>query len=457
MKKILYILALVLAAYSLSACKKFLETEPQNAVSDAEPIYDLVSAQTALNGTYRALGNTGYYGESWVTLGFFPGGDIKNLTTGGASNLVNVNFRSDDSNFNTTWTAIYATINRANNVIARVPGVSDPLLTDALRNQYLGEAKFIRALCYFDLARGWGGVQLFLEPTTSVAGFPQKPRSSLEETYAQVVQDLTDAENLLPAVTATANRIRASKEAVWALRARVHLYKKEWALAEFYSDKLIASSNYQLLSPYKTWFAAGVGTRESIFELEFSALNPSAIRAQMQHPSRGGTYRYAPTDAFVQLLRTPAVAGGRRALIDSVTQSGITQWFGNLYYRNPATDPTYVLRIAEMYLIRAEARTQQGSNLSGALDDLNAVRARAGVVASTAATVDDLLQAIEDERRLEFALEGHRWFDLARTGRAEAVLEALNSGVSVDSWEGVFPIPNLQLQLDANLIQNPGY
>jgi hypothetical protein len=456
MRNTVYFIASLAIISTLFSCKKYLEVTPVNTISDANPIFDLASSQTALRGAYRGLGNTGYYGENWVTLAFYPSGDIQNLTTGGASNLVTVNFRADDANFSSSWTAIYTTINRANNVIARVADVADPLLTPALKNQYIAEAKFIRALCYFDLARGWGGVQLFLEPTTSLSDLPKVPRSSLEDTYAQVLQDLTDAESLF-SVNAPVNRIRATKETVWALRARLHLYKEEWALAEEYASRLIASPNYKLLTPYSAWFANNVtATAESIFELEFSALNPSTIRAQMQHPSRGGTYRYAPTSKFVQLLKDPNVSGGRRALIDSVTQTGIVQWFGNLYYRLPATDPAYIFRIAEMYLIRAEARAHL-SNTDGSLSDLNAVRSRANVPPSPAATAEDLLLAIESERRVEFALEAHRWFDLKRTGRAKEVLEALNANTHVDPWENVFPIPNLQVQLDPNLQQNPGY
>ncbi len=447
---------LLLTTTLFFSCKKFLDPQPVNAVSDENPIFDLTSTQTALRGVYRGLGNTGYYGESWVTLGFFPSGDIKNLTTGGASNVVVVNYRADDANFSTTWNAIYVVINRANNVISKVPTVTDPLLTPALKKQYVGEAKFIRALCYFDLARGWGGVQLVLDPTTSLSSIPNRSRSTLDETYDQVLKDLEEAELLLP-VGAAVNRIRVTQETVWALRARLHLYRQEWALADQYATKLINSPNYKLNAPYNSWFANSViASQESIFELEFSAQNPSTIRAQMQHPSRGGTYRYAPTDAFVQLLKDKNISGGRRALIDSVTQTGITQWFGNLYYRNPATDPAYIFRIAEMYLIRAEARAHEG-DLTGSLSDLNAVRTRAGVPISSSSTDTDLLLDIENERRVEFALEPHRWFDLVRTGRAKVVLEALNTATKVDPWENVFPIPQQQVKLDPNLRQNPGY
>ncbi|SMD08642.1 RagB/SusD family nutrient uptake outer membrane protein [Pedobacter nyackensis] len=453
-KYILFSLLLI----SLSSCEKFLTTEPVNAVSDENPIYDKGSSETALRAVYRQMGNSGYYGETYVTLGYFPSGDVKNLTTGGSANLVNINFRTDEVFFNTAWIAIYNTINRANHVISKVPGVTDPLLTTALKNQYVGEAKFIRALAYFDLARAWGGVQLILEPTVSLDSRPKVKRSTLEQTYAQVQKDLEDAELLLPDAL---NRIRATKRTVWALRARLHLYKKEWALAEEYATKLIdKTADYTLVKPFSAWFANNVSaSKESIFELQYSVLNPNAIRTQMQHSTNGGQYRYAPNDRFVQLLNDPAVSGGRSALIGSVTQSGITNWFGNLYYRKDATDPTYIFRIAELYLIRAEARAQL-NNLSastGALSDLNQVRDRAGILPSTAVTKEQILLAIENERRIEFAWEAHRWFDLARTGRAKAVLEALDPNTKVSDHEYVFPIPVTQIQLDPNLEQNKDY
>ncbi|RYZ38894.1 MAG: RagB/SusD family nutrient uptake outer membrane protein [Sphingobacteriales bacterium] len=342
-------LLVLLVLTQASSCKKYLNTTPVGAVSDEAPIIDKASTETALRGVYRQLASPGYYGETYVTLGYFPSGDIKNLTTGGAANLVNVNFRADDVNFNTAWNAIYNTINRANHVIAKTPTVTDPLLTDALKNQYIGEAKFIRALAYFDLARAWGGVQLVLEPTSSLVERPEVPRSSLDETYNQVLTDLQDAEQLLPE---TLNRIRATKRTVWALRARLHLYRGEWAQAEEYASKLIdLSSDYSLVKPFSAWFKNNViATPESVFELEYSAINPSAIRAQMQHPTKGGTYRYAPNDRFVQLLSDSLVSGARKSLIGSVTQGGTTIWYGDLYYRLPATDPAYIFRIAELYL-----------------------------------------------------------------------------------------------------------
>ncbi|RYE21275.1 MAG: RagB/SusD family nutrient uptake outer membrane protein [Sphingobacteriales bacterium] len=451
-------LALIAAATTLSSCNKFLDTKPVTYVSDDNTIFDLASSQSALRGVYRQLASTGYYGENYVTLGYFPSGDVKNLTTGGGANLVTVNFRADDVAFNASWVAIYYTINRANNVITKVPALVGPNFTQAANDQVVGEAKFIRALAYFDIARAWGGAQIILKPTTSIDDLPNIKRSTLDQTYDQVLQDLDDAETLLPN---TVNRIRATKRTVWALKARVYLYRKNWVKAEEYATKLIDAADYELLKPFSSWFANEVtGTRESIFELAYSAANPSTIRQQMQHSTNGGTYRYAPTDKFVQLLNDTLVAGKRGSLIGKVTQAGTTLWFGNLYYRKNSTDPAYILRIAEQYLIRAEARAHLDklSDVDGALADLNKVRSRAELAPSAAVTQEEILLAIESERRFEFAWEAHRWFDLARTGRAKAVLEAIDPNIKVDSYENVFPIPITQIQLDPkNLDQNPGY
>ncbi len=133
-----------------------------------------------------------------------------------------------------------------------------------------------------------------------------------------------------------------------------------------------------------------------------------------------------------------------------VARDNQNRWYGTLYYRNPASDPSYIFRIAELYLIRAEARAQL-NKVTDALGDLNAVRDRAGLTASPAATQAALLLAIEDERRVEFALEPHRWFDLVRTGRAAAVLNM------TDPNRFLLPIPVNQLLTDKTLEQNPGY
>ena len=209
-------------------------------------------------------------------------------------------------------------------------------------------------------------------------------------------------------------------------------------------------TNYQLLTPFNSWFqpASAVATKESVFELSYNATYQNSSRGNWQPPANGGTRQWAPGDSIASLLTNPTIGGGRSAFV-AQTNTGL--WYGNLFYRSPATDPSYIIRIAEVYLIRAEARAQEG-NLSGALTDLNAVRTRAGLANSTAATPSDVLQAIENENRLEFALEPHRWFDLVRTGKAQAELGITDANMLL------FPIPSQEITLSNGVLtQNPGY
>lgn len=435
-------------ALASSSCEKFLDVQPKEFISDAATIVDRTSAETAVRGVYSALADGSYYGTSFQSIGYLSGDNI--VWTGSQSQVqefINKKVNADNSTISSAWVSIYRTINRANNVIDKVPAVKDAQLTDALRNQYVGEAYFVRALAYFDLARTWGGVPLITKPTINPTDNSGIKRSSVTETYAQVLKDLETAEPLLPATT---DRYRATRKTVWALRARYHLYQKEWAKAEEYADKVISdATNYKLVKPFSAFFANDArGTTESIFEIFYNGTTEvNGHRGQWQPQTNGGTRQWAPNDALVALLNNPAVGGTRSALVAKDNQN---RWYGNLYYRNPASDPSYVLRIAEVVLIRAEARAQQ-DKLALGLADLNLIRDRAGIAASTAATKNDLLLAIENERRVEFALEPHRWYDIVRTGRAPAVFNLS------DANHYVLPIPVQQLLSDKALEQNPGY
>lgn len=448
LKNIKYTLP-VLAVVALASCKKFLDVQPKDSVSDSQTIVDRASAETAVRGIYRALSADNYYGVNFVSVGYLSGDNIQ--WTGSQSivqQFIDHKVTADNATVSGIWLAIYTTINRANYVIAKLPGVTDATLTTVERNQLLGEAYFIRALCYFDLARTWGGVQIVTTPTVSATDKNGIARSTVEQTYAQVLSDLNAAEPLLPLPTAQ-NPVRANKETVYALKARYYLYQKDWTNAENYATLVLGDTqNYSLLKPYSAWFANNVvGTKESVFELSYSATYTNGHRGQWQPPANSGTRQWAPNSTFLTLVNDPTIGGTRSALV-AKTSAGL--WYGNLYYRSPATDPAYIIRIAEEYLIRSEARAQL-SKLDDARADLNAVRDRAGLTATAAVSQADVLLAIENERRIEFALEGHRWFDLVRTGRAAAVL-----GVT-DTKRNILPIPVDQLNVDPSLTQNPGY
>jgi hypothetical protein len=445
----------------LSGCKKFLSVQPVTDVSDEVTIVDATSSETAVRGVYRSLaggftaaGGTGtgsYYGGLYETFGYLGGDDI--VWTGSQSviqQFISHQIVADNDNLESVWTGIYQTINQANQVIAKVPLVVDPTFAAGQQNQLTGEGYFIRALSYFDLARVWGGVPITLTPTTSPTQKNGIARSTLAQTYAQVLSDLNAADSLMELPTSQ-NPVRANKETAWALKARYYLYQQNWAEAESYATQVLADvTNYQLLTPFNSWFqpASAVATKESVFELSYNATYQNSSRGNWQPPANGGTRQWAPGDSIVSLLTNPTIGGGRSAF---VAQTITSLWYGNLFYRSPATDPSYIIRIAEVYLIRAEARAQQGE-LSGALSDLDAVRTRAGLANSTAATQSDILQAIYNENRVEFALEPHRWFDLVRWGQAQSVLGITDPNMLL------FPIPSQEITLsNGTLAQNPGY
>lgn len=444
MKTIKYLPLLLIIAF-LNACDNFLDIKPQASIPDSSPIFDKVSAEQALRGVYSSL----YYGATFESIGYLSGDNIQ--WTGSQSQVqefINHKVNAENSTISGAWSAIYVTINRANNVISRVPAVNDQALTEALKNQIVGEAYFLRALAYFDLVRTWGGVPIITKPTLTATDNIGIPRSTTDETYAQVLRDLEAAAPLLPETT---DRFRATRKTVWALRSRYHLYRNEWGKAEEYADKVIGDAvNYRLLKPYNTFFfpASARGTQESVFEVFYNGTTEvNGHRGQWQPQTNGGTRQWAPNDAFVTLINNPSIGGNRSALIAKDNQN---RWYGNLYYRNPGSDPAYVIRIAELYLIRAEARAQLGK-LTLSLEDLDAVRARADLAPSTAVTRDQILLAIENERRLEFAFEPHRWYDLVRTNRADEVLHVTNPDYYV------FPIPAAQRLIDKTLEQNHGY
>ncbi|MCA8831495.1 RagB/SusD family nutrient uptake outer membrane protein [Hymenobacter pini] len=451
MKSSLYhlLFAAVLGAstLSISACNDLLDPTPVQQLPDDQAITDASSARSATIGVYDRV--QAYYQLNWPVLGFLPGENVRfNGTLNQFLQIDQNQLSADNVLITEAWTQMYQAVNGANNVLAALPGISDPLLTPAEKNQLLGEAYFLRALVYFDLGRGWGGVPLILTPTRSKENGQGTRRSTQAQTYAQVLADLTQAETLLPDGT---TRNRAVKATARALRARLHLYRQQWADAESYATQVIGSPNYALVTPYRAISTAPFLSRESVFELTFSNSDANSMWNNWFPSALGGQFNFQPVAAAISLLNDPAVGGSRSALLGSTTIAGASVTYGNLYSRSAQRDdPSYVLRLAELYLIRAEARAKQGK-LADALADLNAVRSRAGVPASTAATEAQLLLAIENERRVEFAFEADRWFDLVRTGRAGTVL-----GVT-DQRRWLFPIPFNDLAADPDLEQNPGY
>ncbi len=430
----------------LASCSKYLELYPNDAIPSTQAIVDAGTARAAIIGTYDRV--QGYQAGDYPTLGVMPADNV--IFNGTLSQYLQLDQNAIPPDNVTTVSAyqgLYRVINSANSVIAAVPGVTDPALSEAAKNTILGEAYFLRALAYFDLARGWGGVQVQLQPTADLGVIKGIKRSTLAATYDQVLDDLKSAEPLLSDDANTRNR--AQKSTVHALRARLHLYRKEWDLAEACATLVINNTKYELVKPYSSFFTAPFQSRESVFELQYSNNDRNSFWNLWYPSSLGGQYTLKPSDAIVAKLNDPGIGGTRNALIAGTGNSV----YGVCY--NTAginTDPSYLIRIAELYLIRAEARAQQ-DNLEEALDDLNAIRERAEVPPFISTDKAAVLLAIEEENSVEFAFEAHRWFDLVRTERAGEVLGVTDRNF----W--LFPLPYQDVLSDPDLEgkNNPGY
>lgn len=446
------VLALALVV-SLSSCDSILEPQPRLDIATAQAITDKRGAEAALLGAYSELQSNSYYGFEYPALAYLSADEVDWSGSFNYYQQFDLNaIPAENSSIKSVWSQIYRVVNVANNLIDKVPAIQDRNLTEVQRQKILGEAYFLRALAYFDLGRAWGGVPLVLQPTVDKSSGKGIGRASLEQTYAQVLADLEQADLLLPALTV---RSSASKEAVWALKARLYLYQQNWEKADEFSTLVINSGKARLVQPYSAFYT-GKQTEESILELVYDNADRNAHANYWLTSSRGGRYEWKPSASITQDLRSPAIGGSRSALIGSQVNGNIETVFGQKYTKIASgEDGAFVLRLAEQYLIRAEARLKKAiPDVPGALADVAKVRDRADLQPFVTVDVQAALLAVEQERKVELAFEGHRWFDLIRTGRAQQVL-----GIS-DQNKFLYPIPNSEILADPDLgpeDQNPGY
>lgn len=439
-----------------SSCDKALDLKPFNSLDATQVFVDQAGVNAAVIGMYSGLTSANYYGLRYPVLSDLAADNIAHLGTFPSfAEIRNANIQPANAENTNMWFAIYVTINRANNVIEYVPGVAD--VPEANRKIAVAEARFVRALCYFDLVRYWGDVPLSLTATKAADETLNIPRSPVAAVYDQVKLDLEAAEADLPEGSATrADPSRANKGAARALRARLALYRGQFAEAVTLADQVIANPRFQLLPNYRDNFEiASKNNAESIFEVNFDIITQSQY-AFFFFPGGafGGRNEVGPAGTTLlaayetgDLRRNASISNGTFVANGRTVPANV----GIKYSRpNPGEDNYRVIRLAEVILIGAEAKAQT-NDLTGSLTLLNRIRTRAGLPASTAATQPALLTAIGQERRVELAMEGHRWFDLKRTGRASAVLNI------PDARRLLFPIPLRETINNPKIIQNDGY
>ena len=452
----------------LTGCNKLLDAgSPANKVITSQVYTSDSLAQAALIGIYFKIMEL--FGPHNGFMSRYPG-----LST---DDLNRTTVLPDDQPFLTnslaidnkvvwqTWTNSYFYIYQCNDLLTGL--TNSKSITPSLRDQLLGEAYFMRAFTYFYLVNLYGDIPLVLAiDYTKSAGIARTP---IAEVYAQMIADLQEAQNLLTNAYVTtpdypAARIRVNRLAVKALLARIYLYREEWTNAADAATEVIQSGIYQLETNLQQTFR--YNSREAI--LQFMPVNTGYNTAEgnMFVPfNPNGRPAFILNDSTLKYMEP---ADLRKSWVRTVTVSG-KQYNSPYKYKlntgTPREEYNMVLRFAEQYCIRAEARARL-NQLPEAVSDLNTIRKRAGLPdLNTITTQSQALAAIEQERRMElFAEWGHRWFDLkrwpARALDGKKRIDEIMSALRPDTWKStaaLWPIPNDERIHNHALTQNPGY
>jgi len=466
---------------SIAGCKKALEVDPSTNALTGEKVYQTDGgAQSLLSGIFSNMSESIYSGTEGMSV--LQGLAADELNNNGGVGVAAAQFYTNNLNASQVyyWISLYRIIYFCNSGIAGITSSSS--ISAPVKQQLLGELKFIRAYTYFYACNLYGDVPLPLTTdyvTNNVIA--RSPKSAVQQ---QAIQDLKEAQEMLPdgkyltgTNTETTERVRPNKQAATAALARMYLYLKDWANAETQSTAVISSASYRLEPNLNQVFLKD--SPEAIWQLmpvEPGVNNRDAPLFVFSAPPNGLTQLYSLSSSLVQSFepgdgRLSSWVGKLTAPATGTIRAQ-TYYFAYKYKNavasnttNPVTEYPILLRFAEQYLIRSEARAQQG-NIAGAVADLNILRKRAR---ETSADLPDFpasvsqaacLAAIAHERRIElFTEHGHRWFDLIRTDQANAVMgkAAIQKEGSWSPYKQLLPIPAAEITINRNLIQNPGY
>lgn len=468
-----------LLCLSLSACREqFLDLAPISQANTSSFFRTQSDMLNALSGAYAALQFAGQYGQYYV-FAEIPSDDTSPVLSGSVTDQDEFDkfyLRTTNPFLATRWNDGYRGISRCNTILDRIEAVE---MDAALKARFTGEAKFLRALMYFNLVRVYGDVPLVLKEITDPLEGYEYGRAPVAEVYAQIIKDLTDAEAVLPASYTGTNVGRATRGAAKGLLGKVYLTRRQYAEAATKLKEVIDAGTYDLLPNYADLFRpANKNSRESLFEVQYKkgAIGEGSNFGNTYAPENsgnaviqfGGGGNNQPT---VDLITSYEAGDVRRdiSLATSYTNAAgnrvdyryIRKYLDPPVTNGDAEDNWYVLRYADVLLLYAEALNETGQTAQ-AIPFLNRVRQRAKVADRTGLDQAALRLAIEQERRVELAFEGHRWFDLVRTGRALPVLNAKAAAIGIKTplTENnlIFPIPQSQIDINPSLIkQNPGY
>lgn len=450
MKKIINFTYVLISTLLLFSCSEVLELEPQQSISLEAAVSSEANLKSLLIGSYSDLGaeqrtgsNASLSGTSQIISDLL--GNTGELSwTGtfvGPRQLNNKSVLADNNFITRIWTADYKTINQTNLILDNLSIVAD---SDD-REKMEGESKFLRAFAYFDLIRVFAkqykfgitnsqpGVPIRLIGVTNFKSDLSVSRSSVEEVYTQIIKDLNDAYNLLP----NSNSFFANKYAAKALLARVYLQQQDYLKARDAANVVIEESGNELAESYSKVFNNDNNSSEDIFAFQITDQTGTnrfiTFYATEENGGRGGDITV--NDSFTNSF--DSTSDVRSSFLEGGLTNKYTNQFANIS----------VLRLAEMYLIRAECNFRENTNVGDTpLNDINKIRNRA--LADELTSID--LETILRERNFELAFEGFKLNDLKRTER--------NIGsLSYDSDQLVMPIPQVEMDSNTKIEQNPGY
>ncbi|MFW0737137.1 RagB/SusD family nutrient uptake outer membrane protein [Flavobacterium sp. T12S277] len=438
------------------ACESFTEVDlPQSQLTGESVYNDVSTARAALSDIYARMRESGLVCGNGQGLSALMASYSDELVTYSSSSAAapyyNHTVSATNSSIANFWNTGYGQIYAANALIKGLENSQG--IETADKEKLKGEALFIRALLHFHLMNVFGKIPYIT--TTDYHVNAVVHRQSLPEVYQAIIADLSQAKTLLSDPYVASFRVRPNKAAVSALLARVYLYNGNWNLAATEAGTVISNPLYAIVQDPATVFLKE--SNETIWSLHAGLAGANTIDA------RTFVFTVAPPPFFAldNTLVNAFPAGDLRRVnwIKSVT-NGTNTWYHPFKYKQiintgASREFTIMLRLAEQYLTRAEARTYLG-DLDGARKDLNVIRHRAGLSDNVSHNPADLLEAILMERRLElFTEQGHRWFDLVRTNKATTVIGAIKPAWDVTHL--LFPLPETEILLNRNLYQNPGY
>jgi len=439
---------------SVSGCKDTLEPTPVDLLTDDvvlnEPA-DVPNVEIGLYNAFRTVAPaTVIAGDATADM------LVNNGTFTQYQELGTKQITSANASVTTLWTALYEAIYIANFILERLPNVDG--VPTALRNQVMGEAHFVRGYCYFIAAYSFGGVPLVT--TTPIEDNRNIGRTSKDEILDFALADYTAALGQMP--TKPVSTAFAGEYALQSALARFHLYRGNWADAETYATNVINSKQYSLDTLF-SYVVTKDFPAESILEGAYTLTDDPGTDGNIGLNNIFVSRReLVPSNPTVVALASNE-SGDRFSSIsfNSDNLKGNDNGWSVAKYGTADQDNNNVMffRLGEIYLIRAEARAQL-NNVTGdnsAQTDINVLRKRAKAPTITAVTKTQMIQIIENERLYELAFEGHRWYDLVRTGRASAVMSVFSPNWQ-DKYE-VWPVPQREIQNNPALVgnQNPGY